>query len=250
MTAPRCPYCHGELDGLEKEVACGLCGTPHHGACWNEHGRCVVLGCGSVRAARSRVDARRALTVVVGPARHPFLVRAGPRWGEPRFLSVEAHDVEHRRRGPAAIALAVAPDPARPGDEVVATVTLHLEEPLAIRGLRLQVRSERITPGKLLVHTESLLEREAVIVGHPWEGYLVALKLAAGTLAHALPRRELVTLPAGTNRWTCFFALDGSHPTRGLAREGEWVLTEVCAFVDIPAAPDLMARAPLHVIAR
>jgi hypothetical protein len=50
---PRCAYCHEDLgtDGVEK---CGRCGTALHAACWEELGRCPVLGCEGSRGARER----------------------------------------------------------------------------------------------------------------------------------------------------------------------------------------------------
>jgi hypothetical protein len=50
----RCPYC---LDGLETSAVatCSDCATPHHAACLEEHGGCVVLACpGKGAAKRSR----------------------------------------------------------------------------------------------------------------------------------------------------------------------------------------------------
>jgi hypothetical protein len=53
--AARCAYCHdgitGEEDGL---AACGGCRTVLHGACWDELGRCPVLGCGGRVPERAR----------------------------------------------------------------------------------------------------------------------------------------------------------------------------------------------------
>jgi hypothetical protein len=43
--ARRCALCHGELDGETARADCSRCGTVLHEACWNELGRCPVLGC-------------------------------------------------------------------------------------------------------------------------------------------------------------------------------------------------------------
>jgi hypothetical protein len=43
---PRCPYCRVDLTGAELDlVACDRCSTVLHGPCWEELGRCPVLGC-------------------------------------------------------------------------------------------------------------------------------------------------------------------------------------------------------------
>lgn len=43
----RCPYCHQDVaDGTDR-VSCVACVTRHHQACWEEHRRCSVFGCGS-----------------------------------------------------------------------------------------------------------------------------------------------------------------------------------------------------------
>jgi hypothetical protein len=69
--AMRCPYCKGDLDP-DLAVACGGCGTPHHPACFGEHGACTVLGCPS-RAASAASNAPQL--DVLGQ------LRAGARYG-------------------------------------------------------------------------------------------------------------------------------------------------------------------------
>ncbi|MCI0607145.1 ankyrin repeat domain-containing protein [bacterium] len=39
-----CPFCKAPF-GKEKIVRCSVCGTRHHAACWNEHGRCSLYNC-------------------------------------------------------------------------------------------------------------------------------------------------------------------------------------------------------------
>lgn len=57
-TGPRCPYCHGAIEpSAEDVVPCDRCGTPLHGDCFHELGRCPVLGCGG-GPSRERVRAR------------------------------------------------------------------------------------------------------------------------------------------------------------------------------------------------
>lgn len=46
-TEVRCPYCHEEIADGTPRVRCIACGTRHHEACWAEHRRCSVFGCGS-----------------------------------------------------------------------------------------------------------------------------------------------------------------------------------------------------------
>ncbi len=49
----RCGFCHDHVTGEEPDlVACALCGTVLHDACWNELGRCPVLGCTGVKPER------------------------------------------------------------------------------------------------------------------------------------------------------------------------------------------------------
>lgn len=51
----RCAYCRDGLTGEEDDlVACERCHTALHGACWDEHGGCPMLGCDGERAERPR----------------------------------------------------------------------------------------------------------------------------------------------------------------------------------------------------
>jgi hypothetical protein len=53
--AARCAYCHADVSGEEPDlVACETCSTIAHEACWDELGRCPVMGC----AGRSRERGR------------------------------------------------------------------------------------------------------------------------------------------------------------------------------------------------
>jgi hypothetical protein len=55
---PRCAYCHADVTGREPDlVACGRCGTVLHEACWNELGRCALLGCPGDDVERARARA-------------------------------------------------------------------------------------------------------------------------------------------------------------------------------------------------
>lgn len=54
----RCAYCRDGLRGDEDDlVACERCRTALHGACWEEHGGCPMLGCDGDRAERPRARA-------------------------------------------------------------------------------------------------------------------------------------------------------------------------------------------------
>ncbi len=43
----RCPFCHQGFAAVEEKVRCASCATGHHAACWSEHPRCSIFGCGS-----------------------------------------------------------------------------------------------------------------------------------------------------------------------------------------------------------
>jgi len=51
----RCAYCHDAIQGEDASlVACERCATVLHDGCWQELGRCPLLGCGSRRADGER----------------------------------------------------------------------------------------------------------------------------------------------------------------------------------------------------
>jgi hypothetical protein len=55
----RCSYCHDHVTGDESDlVACASCNTVLHDACWQELGRCPVLGCSGSVPERGRVATR------------------------------------------------------------------------------------------------------------------------------------------------------------------------------------------------
>lgn len=242
----RCPYCFTELDGKEPEVRCGRCGTPHHRACFLEHGRCVILGCASkVSKEAGDVELRAHLEVSVGPARHKFLHRGGYERGEPQWL--EANELP--RDSQAAVFTdrleLTAPGDYAPGDEVQGGISLQLTHPVRARAVRLMLRTTRTTG--LSVIPTTLLEREAVLRGVAWDGHLRALGFAARSLLHLVDvESELVLLPRGLTRWGFRFKLDDLHPVR--ESDDESVTTELVAYAEVPSAPDfLRARHLLHV---
>lgn len=245
--AARCPYCFTELDATEPEVRCGRCGTPHHRACFLEHGRCVILGCAStVSKAAGEVELRAHLEVTLGPDKHPFLLRGGHQWGEPRWLEANELPVDMGYGRVFADRLELsAPGDFQPGDEVAGGISLQLTRPFQVRGLRLLLRTTRTTGLSVLPTT--LVEREAVLRGAPWEGHLKAIGFAVRSLLHLVDdASELVTLPRGVTRWGFRFKLDPLHPVR--ERDEESVVSELVAYAEIPSAPDyLRSRSLLHV---
>lgn len=45
MLAVKCPYCKDDLQALDEQMLCVICGAPHHGICWGQNGGCAVYGC-------------------------------------------------------------------------------------------------------------------------------------------------------------------------------------------------------------
>lgn len=249
MSGPaRCPYCFMDLDSREVQVRCSRCTTPHHQACFVEHGRCVTLMCGSVNyrtIAGLELIAKPRLEVIVGPARSPFLIRAGYEHGEPKLLDVEAQRPELARVFAPTIEVGLAGPSFSPGEDVVGQVSLHLPAAIQARGVRFVVRAEQTTPGSLVPRT--LLEREAVLAGTAWEGHLRALQLAARRVLHMDREGDLIWLVGGVTRWTFRFPLDPLHPVRS-DEEGVSIQSELVAYVDIPAAPDIVGRCRLPIV--
>lgn len=42
MNKPRCPYCHGDISGIEDKKGCEQCMAWHHKECWVEYGKCAT----------------------------------------------------------------------------------------------------------------------------------------------------------------------------------------------------------------
>jgi hypothetical protein len=57
----RCPFCHDGIERREEGVRCARCQAPHHRACFEEHGKCSIWGCGATKT--------KALEGVVATAR-------------------------------------------------------------------------------------------------------------------------------------------------------------------------------------
>lgn len=80
----RCPYCHDGLASDEERVLCAECATPHHAACFSEHGGCALRGCESVRSIdASEAAARQVCGACQGlsPAEAPFCAWCGESLG-------------------------------------------------------------------------------------------------------------------------------------------------------------------------
>jgi len=249
MAVARCPYCFTDLDATEPAVRCSRCDTPHHQACFLEHGRCVTLMCGSLAYKTVQgleLEARRHLEVQIGPERHPFLIRAGYRYGDPRFLDVESHRPELLPTTPApTIEVGLAGPTFRPGEEVVGQVSLLLPAALRARAVRLVLKTEQTTPGSVVPST--LLEREGVLAGFVWKGHLRALGLAVKRVLHMESEDDLIWLVAGVTRWTFRFRIDELHPVRP-EEEGVSIENELLAYVDVPLASDIVGRALLPIV--
>lgn len=65
-SALRCPYCHGALDGIERESPCPACAARHHEECSIELTRCAVFACGARRIAPVHPRWRFRLTIAHG----------------------------------------------------------------------------------------------------------------------------------------------------------------------------------------
>jgi hypothetical protein len=67
--AVRCSYCHGDVTGEEPDLAvCRLCHTVIHDGCFQELGRCPLLGCLGKPPRRTKRRAPGAPAPTVGPA--------------------------------------------------------------------------------------------------------------------------------------------------------------------------------------
>jgi hypothetical protein len=209
--------------------------------------------CGSVAYKTlqgQELRVRRQLEVKVGPARSPFLVRAGYRYGEPRFLDIESQPPEMGQSTPSAVLdVGLAGPFFSPGEDVVGQVSLHLPAAVRARAVRLVLRTTETTTASLVPRT--LIEREAVLAGFPWEGHLAAMGLAVKTFMHNLgatrmDEDELLWLVGGVTRWTFRFRLDQLHPVR-TDEEGVSVVSELLAYVHIPLQSDVVGRTTLHI---
>jgi hypothetical protein len=75
----RCPYCHDDL-GQEAQVLCAGCVTPHHAACFREHGGCSLLGCEAERSLDLDGPSSRILCASCSeltPSNAPFCAKCG-----------------------------------------------------------------------------------------------------------------------------------------------------------------------------
>ncbi|MBL4850087.1 MAG: hypothetical protein JKY65_31550 [Planctomycetes bacterium] len=174
----RCPYC---LGGLELEasgvVRCTACFTPHHAACFREHGRCTQLGCESTETTRDR-----AAEIGFGWDLHPFLPTQSHDQ-QARFLSLRTSvDASASVTSQLRLRLQVA-DQVRCGQLLSGNLRVFAPQAVHGRGLRLTCR--------LVVALDDppLYTASAVFLGSPPISWLEALKLKA--------RGEQLLLAAG-----------------------------------------------------
>lgn len=84
----RCPYCHDGL-GDQARVLCAGCATPHHAACFREHGGCSLLGCETERSLDTEGPSSRIICAACAeltPSNGPYCAKCGARhaaeaWG-------------------------------------------------------------------------------------------------------------------------------------------------------------------------
>ncbi|MBI3724097.1 hypothetical protein HY251_09120 [bacterium] len=191
----RCPYCLDDLVGEERVVRCVNCRTPHHAACFEEHGGCVAFGCdGSVAGAAGASVLLRRTPIVLGP-----------RWVEVPLLPLEHTVVRYRpskggsgERTPSSGAIAIAGEPTvRVSLE---RTTLHFGQDLRGRIVVTLARDAVVKRLELVIHDESHLvdgspERvlRAALLGRcsiAPPGIFAALGYAIGAVGGRLPRLE------------------------------------------------------------
>lgn len=164
----RCPYC---LGGLELEAArvvrCTACFTPHHGACFREHGKCTQFGCGCTETTRDR-----GAGVDIGWDLHPFLATESSDQ-EARFLSLKrTHDPARDRKRPPRFRLEL-PDQVRCGQLLEGELRVFAPSDVHGRGLRLSCR------GLIAREGAPVYAASTVLLGSPPISWLEALQLEA-----------------------------------------------------------------------
>lgn len=177
----RCPYCLAalrpvageeadEAAGEEDEVvACARCGTAHHQACFREHGRCTLLGCGAAEARADAAPAPRPGSL------SPLLPVGRQRIDRPAaFLGVRPEGRDRRdrpRRG--ALELDLPPWVGAAGaDRLEGRVAARVPRGVMGEGLRVVVESRLHTADR----TRLLSREEAVLAGRPRESWLRRLR--------------------------------------------------------------------------
>ena len=162
----RCPYClaalrvetgeEGQADPEDPLVSCRRCATPHHEACFQEHGRCCVFACGC-----AEFQAGQGVRHEPGSL-HPFLPLGESRVDRhPTFLSVQA---EHRPREVRALSLRLErPDTVLCGQPLQGK--LLASGPPEVHGLGLRLVTEAVLSrgGR----DQPIYQEAAVLAGRP-----------------------------------------------------------------------------------
>ncbi|MEZ6185424.1 MAG: RING finger protein [Planctomycetota bacterium] len=227
MSADRCPYCLADLAVADEPpdepvVACKRCATPHHLACWEEHGRCTIFACGELHHVSEVV--RQLTAGSLSPFR-PLDDEPGS--VAPTFLRVNSSFRESSRslwkRKPR-LELSV-PGTLRCGSPLEGKLTVHAPREVIGQGLRLTVAALVQSPQG---QDEVVSLREAVLRGGASRGWL---QRALGW-AKDEERQELAPPGVSTFRFSCDFTQNPlpelpKHPTFGT-----WHVLRVHATLD------------------
>lgn len=234
----RCPYCLAELhpppadeapagaatgagpeptEPADPLVSCKRCGTPHHEACFQEHGRCCVFGCACLESVAGEGPRHEPGSL------HPFLPTGeGLVDRHPSFLSVA---VTHRAREVSALALRLElPDTVMCGQLLEGK--LVASAPQAVQGLGLRLVTEAVMARN--GRDETIYQEAAALVGRPPRPWLERLRLYT--------RGELGTLlEPGSTRFRFSWQPGLLHLRQDLPRDGafgSWHVLRVWAELD------------------
>lgn len=229
----RCPYCLGELRAPAPEegsdeatppdplVSCKRCGTPHHEACFQEHGRCCVFACACAESVAGEGPRHAPGSL------HPFLPLGESLVDRhPTFLSVQT---AHRAREVSALSLRLElPDTVMCGQPLQGKLLATTPRELSGLGLRLVTEAVLSHGGR----DEPIYQEAAALVGRPPRPWLERLRLWS--------RAELPTLlQPGSTRFTFSWQPGLLHLRRDLPRDGafgSWHVLRVWAELDAAEA--------------
>jgi hypothetical protein len=158
----RCPYCLDDLVGKDQRVVrCVLCRTPHHEACFNEHGGCTAFGCAGRASgeAGNSIMIRRPVLVIGAPWREVPLIGMPERLVQYRAAKrVDSDDSETFRTG---IRISIARPHLNPNDDLKIRVVVALTAPCRVRWLELRILDEpkRLGPPPTRLLSARLLGR-------------------------------------------------------------------------------------------
>ncbi len=136
--APRCPYCLDDIAADAEPVRCVRCRTPHHAACFAEHGGCVAYGC----QGDEHVDAgpslygRQLVTIDHAPT---AWIEAGPLRLGWRRLAPLGEQRPPRACPPAYARLDLEAGELRAGQVTRGRAAVYVPEPTAYKRLELHV---------------------------------------------------------------------------------------------------------------